>query len=508
MKRLVLFIALAALAGAHPARAQSAESIIQKHIKALGGEKALKAITAVAYRGRVASPAAAEGRFRLEMKRPDRVYLEIQRETGTLIEASNGKTAWREGPSDGVHTLTGKDQSRARATAVFWNDHFLSYKKEKSKVRLQGRETLNGRPVFVLVLTTRLGIERTLYFDAENFLLLKESVVTEGVPEETLYADYRKVDGVLEPHRITLRRGAETIPLEVDEIAHQRPPDDRLFDFPAHAGAPLPDIPSLLAAVEKNQKTIDKIIEDYTYDLLETRFEIDSKGNLKTKSSETYQVFRIEGLQIRKLVARNGQPLSAEEQKKEDQRIEKRIREFKEAKEKREKAKQRTSARESKSGEQSNDENDDVGISDFLRTMQLVNPRRERFRGQDVIVFEFEPRPGYKPRNRGEALIQKLSGAVWVDEQARQVARLEARMLDNYRMGGGLVASLHKGSAFVFEQELVNNEVWLPRYAEVNASVRVFLVAGMKFNVVNHYSNYKKFQVDTRIMVAPPKTPE
>jgi hypothetical protein len=148
-----------------------------------------------------------------------------------------------------------------------------------------------------------------------------------------------------------------------------------------------------------------------------------------------------------------------------------------------------------------------VGISDFLRTMRLVNPRRERFRGQEVLVFEFEPRPGYKPRNRAESLIQKLTGAVWVDERERQVARLEARMLDNYRIGGGLLASLHKGSAFLFEQERVNNEVWLPRYAEVNASMRVFLLAGMKFHLVHHYSNYKKFRVDATYEVKPPAPP-
>ena len=33
---------------------------------------------------------------------------------------------------------------------------------------------------------------------------------------------------------------------------------------------------------------------------------------------------------------------------------------------------------------------------------QFVNPRRERFRGQDVLVFDFEPNPEYKPKNMEE----------------------------------------------------------------------------------------------------------
>lgn len=37
-------------------------------------------------------------------------------------------------------------------------------------------------------------------------------------------------------------------------------------------------------------------------------------------------------------------------------------------------------------------------ISDFLRASQFINPRRESFRGQEVIVFDFEPRPNFKAR--------------------------------------------------------------------------------------------------------------
>ena len=150
-------------------------------------------------------------------------------------------------------------------------------------------------------------------------------------------------------------------------------------------------------------------------------------------------------------------------------------------------------------------EDDDVGIETFLRTSQFVNPRRERFRGQDVLVFDFEPNPEYKARNLVEKLVQKLAGVIWIDEKAHDVARLEAYFVGDMRIAGGLLANLQKGTSFVFEQAFINNEVWLPTYNEAHVGVRVLLVKAFKINEVTRYSDYRKFNVDTFSKIADPK---
>src|SRR5262249_10288729 len=102
----------------------------------------------------------------------------------------------------------------------------------------------------------------------------------------------------------------------------------------------------------------------------------------------------------------------------------------------------------------------------------------------------------YKPKKSLEKLMQKLSGAVWVDANDRQVTRLEAKLIDSYKIGGGLLASLKPGGGFVLEQDRINNEVWLPTYSEFNLSARVFLVAGLSINAIAKYSNYQRFNVE------------
>lgn len=148
-------------------------------------------------------------------------------------------------------------------------------------------------------------------------------------------------------------------------------------------------------------------------------------------------------------------------------------------------------------GDEDEDDDDDIGISTFLRACEFVSPRRERFRDRDVIVFDFRPRPGFRPTTQGESIASKLSGVIWVDPVERQVMRLEGRLVENFKLGGGLLASVKSGSAFLFEQTRLEEGVWLPRYSQINMSARVMLFAGMSVNETNEFSDYKRFSTKT-----------
>jgi hypothetical protein len=217
-----------------------------------------------------------------------------------------------------------------------------------------------------------------------------------------------------------------------------------------------------------------------------------------------YEVYPISGYGwVQKLVSENGVPLTSEREAKELKRVaeelEKAEREAPKLKEKREReraerrAKQKAKARK----EGNEEEEDDIGIATFLRTSELVSPRRERFRERDVFVFDFRPRPGFKPADRGESIVSKLSGVIWVDPVERQVMRLEGRLVDSFKMGGGLLASVKPGSAFVFEQTRLEDGVWLPRFSQVNISARVMLFAGLSVNETHEFSDYKRFSTKT-----------
>ena len=87
--------------------------------------------------------------------------------------------------------------------------------------------------------------------------------------------------------------------------------------------------------------------------------------------------------------------------------------------------------------------------------------------------------------------------SAWRQDSAQDLVRLEAYMAGNFKLAGGLLASLKKASAFTFEQSKVNDEVWLPSYLEAHINARLLLLKGMEGNFIEHYSSYKKFRVES-----------
>ena len=265
---------------------------------------------------------------------------------------------------------------------------------------------------------------------------------------------------------------------------------ERVFDFPKKSQVQLPDLKALFKEIDDNQKGIDKIKENYTGTRTEEETQYEQDGKLKKRDLKEYTFFYLDGEEMSTVVKKDGKPLSEEEQKKENERTQKRIEEL-------QKREARKEAKEQKAEEGGEKNDDEPGIEIFLRVSQFVNPRRERFRGQDVLVFDFEPNPEYKARNMTEKVVQKLAGVIWIDEKAHDVARLEAYFVGDMKFAGGLVANLQKGTSFVMEQAFVNDEVWLPTYNEAHVGVRVLMVKGFKVNEVTRYSGYKKFNVET-----------
>jgi hypothetical protein len=258
---------------------------------------------------------------------------------------------------------------------------------------------------------------------------------------------------------------------------------------------PLPDIPTLLRDIAKNQNALEEIRKLYTAHLNEEEDKTDSDGQVKSRSVKDYDVFYIGEEEVRHLLAKDGKPLDAGEKKKEDERFNKKFDERKK--------KQAELASDPKK-QAKKEEEEEAQLSDFLRAELFTNPRRTTFRGRDVIAFDFSGNPRYKPKKRIDSIIQKLSGVMWVDDQAREVARLDAHFAESVHIGGGLLASLAKGSNFVFEQERINGEVWLPSYAEVHVSARIVFVK-LKANFIDRYSDYKKFRVGTTLGPSSPQ---
>lgn len=482
-------------------RAQDAGKIIDEYVKAVGGNKTLSKVQTISIDGTFSGTGEAKpGTYSLRVKQPNRYYSEIRSDGKTLIESYNGKSSWRQAESGEINTLLGPQAVEMEAAGQYYNARLQNLGKKKIGVAFVGHVQLRGHDALQVELTYPTGVQWQIFFDSQTHLIVEERATIAGIPQEIYYDDYRSVNGIKVPYKFELHRGNATYSINVTQVLVNETIGERVFDFPLKSQVKLPDLKKLFEEIDANQKEIDKIKENYAGTRVEEETEFDKTGKVTKKEVKEYTFFYLQGDEVSTLVKKDGKALSEDDQKKENEQTQKRIAEIQKENKKKEEKEQK--AKEEGKGEK---DKDDPGIESFLRVCQFVNPRRERFRGQDVLVFDFEPNPEYKPKNMVERVVKELAGVLWVDEKAHDVARLEAYFVGDVHIGGGVLANLQKGTSFVLEQGYINNEVWLPTYEEAHVGVRVLLVKGFKVNEVTRYSDYKRFNVETLNIVNKPK---
>lgn len=265
---------------------------------------------------------------------------------------------------------------------------------------------------------------------------------------------------------------------------------------------PLPETRAFLEEVRKHFHSDDYLLEQYTFTERRTEKRFDAKGRVKQEKHEVYEVYPSAQSRhtYRKLVQRDGRPLSLEELAKQDREHEKKVARALQAGEAAE------AKRRERKAESERQEREVVG--EIFRIYDFTIVRREPIEGRGALMVTFAPRAGAKPTTRLGRVLQKFTGRAWVDEDDYQIVRAEAELHDTLSFGLGVLARLYEGATATFQRRKVNGEVWLPAEASFRGTARVLLVKGLRIDSRSEYSDYKKFNVATETAIAPDKSAE
>jgi len=232
-------------------------------------------------------------------------------------------------------------------------------------------------------------------------------------------------------------------------------------------------------------------MKDYTWTAKNTERRLDSKGTTKSVETEAWETLVLDGEPHRRIIERNGNPLPPDEQRKQQEKLDKAV-----AKLKHETPDQRQRRLHELEKNRQKDR-------EFLREIpELYDLRLEgdaKVDGHDAWVIAATPKPGYKPRLRDAKPLLKIKGKLWIDKAEFQWVRLEAETTDTISFGLFL-ARLNPGAKLVFEQTRVNDEIWLPKREFTSGTGRLGLVRKIAVEQELTWSNYRKFQVDSRVV--------
>jgi hypothetical protein len=259
----------------------------------------------------------------------------------------------------------------------------------------------------------------------------------------------------------------------------------------ALVGAQGPDADTIVRRSMERDWTDFASQRDYVYQERSEFRDYDGSGKLKKQRSETSEILVLYGRRYERRIARDGQPLSPSEQRKEQEKLDreaaKRSRETPEDRARREKrrAEERAYIRE---------------VSDAF-DFRLTGT--DTVSGQPAWVLEAEPKPGYRPMHSRAGIFTKVRAKIWIEQATYHWVKMEAHVLDTLSFGLGLFR-VAPGTTLHFEQVRVNDEIWLPAALRIRGDARLALFKKLRAEMDITYSDYRKFQGDSRVVESAP----
>ena len=262
-----------------------------------------------------------------------------------------------------------------------------------------------------------------------------------------------------------------------------------LVGKPVHAQAAADPYEIVRKSVERDW-TDFSARKDYTYLEKNELRQLKKDGGVAHVESKTNEITLLVGRRYERLIARDGKPLSAKETAQEQAKLD------------RELIKRQHEAASVQNGERTKEQREREENRRFIReipdafTFHLLGT--ETVSGQAAWVLDAQPKPGFHPKQSDAKMFQKLRAKIWIEQTTFRWVKVDVDVLDTLSFAVGMFR-VAPGATVHFEQIHVNGELWLPSMVLVRADARLALLKKLRAEVEIRYSDYKKFQSESRM---------
>jgi hypothetical protein len=236
--RLIAALALAPaalLAQAQPLPA--ARDLVRRHVEAIGGEAAYKALTSMRIRGRfeiTGQNISAE--FEQLAARPDKLLLRAEIPgIGHTEQGYDGRVAWAVDPQLGPRLLKDRERDETIADADF-DGPLHAPARIKSMVTSE-RVTFENRPAFKVHVILTSGVEQDEFFDVDSGLEIgweaRRATPLGVVPTTAVLRDYKRFGPVSQPTTLVQKAPFAEQVLRVTSVEYDVVPPETFVPPPA-----------------------------------------------------------------------------------------------------------------------------------------------------------------------------------------------------------------------------------------------------------------------------------
>jgi hypothetical protein len=239
MRKSLLAFAILMLTAAS-ATSQTADEIINKYVKTVGGMEKIQAVKSIRRTGKVIAGGGFEIPLVEENKRPNLVRQDITIQGLVGTSAYDGKTGWKVQPWQGKKDAEamGEGEMKAIIEEADFDGPLVNYKAKGNKVEYVGMDEVEGTDTYKLKVTLANGETRYFYMDTDYYVPIKIETkrIVRGneVEFETVLGDYKEVAGWYMPYSVEVGAKGSQFRQKVayDKIEANVPIDDKRFAMP------------------------------------------------------------------------------------------------------------------------------------------------------------------------------------------------------------------------------------------------------------------------------------
>lgn len=195
----------------------------------------------------------------------------------------------------------------------------------------------------------------------------------------------------------------------------------------------------------------------------------------KSGRKEERAVIETKDGNIDRLISIDGQPLTPDQQKKENDRIQKLL-------------KDPSEQRKEKEAEQKDDQ-------EMIRTLKLL-PQALLFsygsRRDDSIQLLFKPNPQFHPDSNEARVLNALAGELWVNSKENRIEEIKGHLIREVRFWGGIAGHLNKGGEFYVKQVEGAPGIWLLSTINVQMNGKALFFKTISVRQIESRSHFQR----------------
>ena len=213
-----------------PTNLPTATQLTEKYANAAGGASRIDRISSRVAKGQI----TIQGRsvsIEIFTGSPQKQAMVQHLPDGDSFSVFDGHGGWISAAGRSTHEMSGAELESARADSDL--QFPLHIQKIYPELRVEYPEKIGEREAYVLVAVREGQLPVKLYFDEQSALLIRQLRYAESPlgrnPTQIDYSDFREVDGVQVPFRVTISRPGDSSTIQFSEVRQNVPIDPAKF---------------------------------------------------------------------------------------------------------------------------------------------------------------------------------------------------------------------------------------------------------------------------------------